>query len=67
MKKTSEKVITMDWPAYILQMETLLAVELDEQRRAALLQQFEHIAALAAPLMALPLDERQEIAGVYRL
>ncbi|WP_032485938.1 AtzG-like protein, partial [Yersinia pestis] len=30
-------------------------------------QQFEHIAALAAPLMALPLDERQEIAGVYRL
>lgn len=63
MKKTSEKMISMDWPAYILQMETLLAVALDEQRRAALQQQFEHIAALAAPLMALPLDERQEIAG----
>ncbi|HHL2561738.1 TPA: oxalurate catabolism protein HpxX [Yersinia enterocolitica] len=66
MKETSEKN-AMDWAAYIQQMEILLALELDDTRRAALLQQFERIATMAGPLMALPLDEKQEIAGVYRL
>lgn len=66
MKKTSEKA-SMDWAAYIQQMEVLLALELDDTRRAALLVQFECIAAMAGPLMAVPLDEKQEIAGVYRL
>ncbi|MFJ1230482.1 oxalurate catabolism protein HpxX [Yersinia proxima] len=66
MKETSEKN-AMDWAAYIRQMEILLALELDDTRRAALLQQFERIATMAGSLMALPLDEKQEIAGVYRL
>ncbi|AHM72502.1 oxalurate catabolism protein HpxX [Yersinia hibernica] len=66
MKETSEKN-GMDWAGYIQHMETLLALELDDTRRAALLLQFERIAAMAAPLMAVPLDEKQEIAGVYRL
>ncbi|HDL7176937.1 TPA: oxalurate catabolism protein HpxX [Yersinia enterocolitica] len=66
MKETSEKN-AMDWAAYIRQMEILLALELDDTRRVALLQQFERIATMAGPLMALPLDEKQEIAVVYRL
>ncbi|MGE4802618.1 oxalurate catabolism protein HpxX [Yersinia hibernica] len=66
MKETSEKN-GMDWAGYIQHMEILLALELDDTRRAALLLQFERIAAMAAPLMAVPLDEKQEIAGVYRL
>ncbi|CNH55457.1 oxalurate catabolism protein HpxX [Yersinia kristensenii] len=66
MKETSEK-IAMDWAAYIRQMEVLLALELDDTRRAALLLQLERITAMAGPLMAVPLDEKQEIAGVYRL
>ncbi|CFR25043.1 oxalurate catabolism protein HpxX [Yersinia kristensenii] len=66
MKETSEK-IAMDWAAYIRQMEVLLALELDDTRRAALLLQLERIAAMSGPLMAVPLDEKQEIAGVYRL
>ncbi|CNI29623.1 MULTISPECIES: oxalurate catabolism protein HpxX [Yersinia] len=66
MKKTSNKT-AMDWATYIQQMEVLLALELDDTRRAALLLQFERIAAMAGPLMAVPLDEKQEIAGVYRL
>jgi len=44
----------------------VLAVELDDIRRRELLKQIERIAALAEPLMAFPLDPRQEIAGVYR-
>ncbi|MBS7519639.1 oxalurate catabolism protein HpxX [Serratia ureilytica] len=55
-----------DWAAYIHQMETVLAVELDDVRRRELLKQIERIAALAEPLMVFPLDPRQEIAGVYR-
>ncbi|HFK7188344.1 TPA: oxalurate catabolism protein HpxX [Serratia odorifera] len=55
-----------DWAAYIRQMEAVLALELDEARRQELLTQFQRIAAMAQPLMALPLDQRVEIAGVYR-
>jgi len=55
-----------DWAAYIRQMEAVLALELDEARRQELLTQFQRIAAMAQPLMALPLDQRMEIAGVYR-
>ena len=50
-----------DWRAYLAQMEHLLALELDE-----LQLQFARIAAMAEPLMAFPLDERLEIAGVYK-
>ena len=35
-------------------------------RRAELQLQFSRIASMAAPLMALPLDDRLEIAGVYK-
>ncbi|MBC0856618.1 DUF4089 domain-containing protein [Pantoea sp. SGAir0180] len=55
-----------DWAAYIAQMEQILNVELDEDRRTALLQQMTRIADMAAPLMAYPLDDRLEVAGVYK-
>ncbi|MCI1029441.1 MULTISPECIES: oxalurate catabolism protein HpxX [Pantoea] len=54
-----------DWAAYIVQMEQILALELDDTRRAELLTQFNRIAAMAQPLMALPLDDRLEVAGVF--
>lgn len=57
---------TPDWAAYVAQMEQVLALELDETRRAELLTQFNRIAAMAAPLMAFPLDDRLEVAGVYK-
>ncbi|MFP1734137.1 oxalurate catabolism protein HpxX [Lonsdalea quercina] len=52
---------------YLRQMETLLALELDPARRQELQRQFSRIADMALPLMAFPLDEREEIAGVYQL
>ncbi|WBF43822.1 oxalurate catabolism protein HpxX [Serratia rubidaea] len=55
-----------DWRAYLAQMEQILALDLDDARRAELQRQFIRIAALAEPLMALPLDERLEVAGVYQ-
>ncbi|HDG9806717.1 TPA: oxalurate catabolism protein HpxX [Raoultella planticola] len=55
-----------DWRAYLAQMEHLLALELDDTRRAELQLQFSRIAAMAEQLMAFPLDERLEIAGVYK-
>ncbi|MDL4585097.1 oxalurate catabolism protein HpxX [Raoultella ornithinolytica] len=55
-----------DWRAYLAQMEHLLALELDDTRRSELQLQFARIAAMAEPLMAFPLDERLEIAGVYK-
>ncbi|MEB5973734.1 oxalurate catabolism protein HpxX [Pantoea dispersa] len=54
-----------DWAAYIAQMEQILALELDDTRRAELRTQFNRIAAMAQPLMALPLDDRLEVAGVF--
>ncbi|AGO53780.1 hypothetical protein SOD_c07830 [Serratia plymuthica 4Rx13] len=55
-----------NWAAYISQMEAILALEMDDARRQELLTQFNRIAAMAEPLMAFPLDQRLEIAGVYR-
>ena len=55
-----------DWRAYLAQMEHLLALELDDTRRGELQLQFARIAAMAEPLMAFPLDERLEMAGVYK-
>ncbi|BBS36636.1 oxalurate catabolism protein HpxX [Enterobacter cloacae complex sp. 2024EL-00215] len=55
-----------DWSAYLAQMESVLDIELDDARRAELQLQFNRIACMAAPLMALPLDDRLEIAGVYK-
>ncbi|MGM1203301.1 oxalurate catabolism protein HpxX [Raoultella ornithinolytica] len=55
-----------DRRAYLAQMEHLLALELDDTRRGELQLQFARIAAMAEPLMAFPLDERLEIAGVYK-
>jgi len=57
---------TSDWAAYLAQMEQLLALELDDARRAELQSQFSRIAAMSAPLMAYPLDDRLEVAGVYQ-
>ena len=55
-----------EWDAYLTQMEQLLALELDDARRAELRVQFNRIAAMAGPLLAFPLDDRVEIAGVYK-
>ena len=55
-----------DWQAYLAQMESVLGVTLDDARRAELQLQFSRLASMAAPLMALPLDDRLEIAGVYK-
>lgn len=55
-----------DWQAYLAQMESVLGVALDDTRRAELQLQFSRIATMAVPLMALPLDDRLEIAGVYK-
>ena len=55
-----------EWDAWLSQMEQLLALELDDTRRAELRVQCSRIAAMAGPLMAFPLDERVEIAGVYK-
>ncbi|PXW42248.1 uncharacterized protein DUF4089 [Erwinia sp. AG740] len=51
---------------YLQQMETLMGLELDDTRRQELHVQFSRIAAMAQPLMAFTLDERQEVAGVYQ-
>jgi hypothetical protein len=45
---------TLDWPTYIRLMEQLLAVPLDDARRAELEVQLTRIAAMAQPLMAFP-------------
>ncbi|MBS0968132.1 DUF4089 domain-containing protein [Chimaeribacter arupi] len=63
---TTQTLPAPDWAAYLHQMEAMLALELDDARRQELLTQFTRIAAMAEPLMALPLDQRLEIAGVYR-
>ncbi|MDU2938281.1 MAG: oxalurate catabolism protein HpxX [Enterobacteriaceae bacterium] len=55
-----------EWDAYLTQMTQILNVELDDERRAELRLQFSRIAAMAEPLMAFPLDDRLEIAGVYK-
>lgn len=55
-----------DWDVYLTQMALIHGVEVDDERRAELLVQFRRIAAMAEPLMALELDERLEIAGVYK-
>ncbi|PWC16973.1 oxalurate catabolism protein HpxX [Brenneria roseae subsp. roseae] len=52
---------------YLQQMETLQSLQLSHERRQELLVQFSRIHAMAQPLMDFPLDDRQEIAGVYRL
>lgn len=55
-----------DWTSYLEQMTAMLEIELDETRRAELLLQFSRIAQMAEPLMAFPLDERLDVAGVYQ-
>lgn len=55
-----------DWNVMLAQMEFILGLELDDTRRSELRLQFNRIAAMAEPLMAYPLDNRVEIAGVYK-
>jgi len=55
-----------DWAIYISQMEQILGLELDDARRGELLIQFTRLAAMAAPLMVAPIDDRLEVAGVYK-
>lgn len=58
---------TIDWPSYITQMSLLLDIQLDESRQNELAMQLARIADIAEPLMAFPLDERQEVGGVWKL
>lgn len=55
-----------DWNSYLEQMMAMLEIELDEKRRAELLLQFSRIAQMAEPLMAFPLDDRLDVAGVWQ-
>ena len=55
-----------DWNSYLEQMMVMLEIELDEKRRAELLLQFSRIAQMAEPLMAFPLDDRLDVAGVWQ-
>ncbi|WP_428943968.1 oxalurate catabolism protein HpxX [Pantoea sp. FN060301] len=55
-----------DWAAWLVHMEQVIGVTLNDERRAELQVQFTRIAAMAEPLMAFPLDDRQEVAGVYK-
>ncbi len=57
----------VEWSDYLTQMEQILDLDLTEERRAELLVQITRIAGMAQPLMDYPLDDRLEIAGVYRL
>ncbi|MEC5319602.1 oxalurate catabolism protein HpxX [Brenneria populi subsp. brevivirga] len=64
---SSQPIDNAELASYIRQMETLLALPLTQARRQELLLQFSRIHAMAQPLMAFPLEARQEIAGVYQL
>ena len=55
-----------EWDVYLDAMIRIHGVELTDERRAELLLQFRRIAEMAERLMALPLDDRLEIAGVYK-
>ncbi|MEM6162175.1 oxalurate catabolism protein HpxX [Erwinia sp. P6884] len=55
-----------DWATWLVHMEQVMGVTLDDERRAELHVQFTRIAAMAEPLMAFPLDDRQEVAGIYK-
>ncbi|GAA0478169.1 MULTISPECIES: oxalurate catabolism protein HpxX [Tatumella] len=57
----------IEWSAYLTQMEHISDIELTEDRRAEVLVQLTRIARMAQPLMDYPLDDRIEVAGVYRL
>ncbi len=57
----------VEWSDYLTQMEQILDLDLTEERRAELLVQITRIAGMAQSLMDYPLDDRLEIAGVYRL
>ncbi|RKQ39359.1 oxalurate catabolism protein HpxX [Enterobacter sp. R1(2018)] len=58
---------SFDWPTYINLMEQLLDVPLNEERRKELAVQLARMAAMAGPLLAFELPQRQEVAGVYKL
>jgi hypothetical protein len=58
---------SFDWPTYISLMEQLLDVPLNDERREELAVQLARIAAMAGPLLAFELPQRQEVAGVYKL
>ncbi len=57
---------TTELAALLNAMTQMMALELDDARRAELLTQFSRIAAMAEPLMEYPLDDRLEVAGVFR-
>ncbi|WP_435947260.1 oxalurate catabolism protein HpxX [Dryocola sp. BD586] len=58
---------SFDWSTYISLMEQLLDVPLNDERREELAVQLARIAAMAGPLLAFELPQRQEVAGVYKL
>lgn len=57
---------TAELAALLNAMTQMMELELTDERRAELLIQFSRIAAMAESLMNYPLDDRLEVAGVFR-
>ncbi|PPI87685.1 DUF4089 domain-containing protein [Candidatus Pantoea edessiphila] len=56
----------INWKNYIIQMEYLMNLNLDESIRSELIKQMKYIEYIASPLMSFPLEDRLSIAGVYK-
>jgi len=50
---------------YVQQLALMLGLTLDDARRARVAQHLARTAAMAAPLLALPLDPAQELCEIY--
>ncbi|MBK4765138.1 MAG: DUF4089 domain-containing protein [Pantoea sp. Brub] len=57
---------TINWQVYILHMQTLLNLTLDEINYIEVINQMEYLSNIAKPLMLFPIEERLAIAGVYK-
>lgn len=55
-----------DWDAYVQAQARLLALELDEARRAQVIVHLARIAELARPLLEFEQDRQVEPAPVFR-
>ncbi|PPI86313.1 oxalurate catabolism protein HpxX [Candidatus Pantoea edessiphila] len=56
----------INWNNYVIQMEKIMDLNIDDRNRSELLNQIQHIANIASPLMSFPLEDRLPVAGVYK-
>jgi hypothetical protein len=56
----------VDWPSYVDAMAAAHHLQLDSERRAAVLQQMTNIEVLARRFLEFPLEAEVEIAPVFR-